>query len=62
MFHRPMHRLVLEGDYESLRKFIHGLDDLAWQVTVVRFNIEKMPTAPIRGYAQKLKSELVLAL
>jgi len=62
MFHRPMQRLVLEGDYQSIRAFIHGLDNLEWQVTVVRFNIEKMPTVPLRGYAQVLKSELVLAL
>ncbi|PHS29696.1 MAG: hypothetical protein COA95_11425 [Methylophaga sp.] len=62
MFYRPMQRLVFEGDYQSLRAFIHGLDALPWQVTVVRLNIERMPAAPIRGYAQLLKSELVLAL
>jgi len=62
LFHRPMQRLILEGDYQSLRSFIHGLDGLGWQVTVVRFKIEKMPSAPIQGYAQRLQSELVLAL
>lgn len=62
MFHRPMHRVIIEGDYESLRTFIHGLDDLQWQVTVVQLHIQKMPTAPMNGYAQRLKSELVLAL
>lgn len=62
LFHRPMQRLILEGDYQSLRSFIHGLDDLGWQVTVVRFKIEKMPTAPMQGFAQRLQSELVLAL
>lgn len=62
VFHRPIQRLVLEGDYQSLRAFVHGLDNLQWQVTVVRFNLERMPAAPPRGYAQQLKSELVLAL
>ncbi|PHS25894.1 MAG: hypothetical protein COA83_04320 [Methylophaga sp.] len=62
MFHRPIQRLVLEGDYQSLRAFIHGLEGLEWQVTVVQLNIELMPAAPMRGYAQLLRSELVLAL
>lgn len=62
VFHRPIQRLVLEGDYQSLRAFVHGLENLEWQVTVVRFNLEIMPAAPLRGYAQQLKSELVLAL
>jgi len=62
LFHRPMQRLILEGDYQSLRSFIHGLDNLGWQVTVVRFKIEKMPMAPMQGFAQRLQSELVLAL
>ncbi len=62
MFYRPIQRLVLEGDYQQIRSFIHGLENLEWQVTVVQLNIEKMPAAPMRGYAQLLRAELVLAL
>lgn len=62
LFYRPMQRLVLDGDYIALRQFIHGLDALPWQVTVVRMKIEKLPSVPLRGYAQELKAELVLAL
>lgn len=62
LFYRPMQRLVLDGDYIALRQFIYGLDALPWQVTVVRLKIEKLPSEPLRGYAQDLKAELVLAL
>lgn len=62
MFHRPLQRLEIDGDYPSLRRFIHGLDDLPYQVTVVRMNIEKLDISPLRGMSQLLKTELVLAL
>lgn len=62
VFHRPMQRLELEGDYQSLRAFIHGLAELHWQVTVIQLKLERMPATPLRGYAQALSSELVLAL
>ena len=62
LFHRPMQRIVIEGNYVSLRNFIHGLDDLSWQVTIVKLNIAKLPSAPLQGRAQILRSELVLAL
>lgn len=62
LFYRPMQRLVLDGSYNALRQFIYGLDLLPWQVTVVKLKIEKLPTDPLRGYAQELKAELVLAL
>jgi|AZIC01.1.fsa_nt_gi hypothetical protein len=62
LFHRPMQRLILEGDYQSIRSFIHGLAELQWQVTVVQLKLERLPSTPLRGYAQRLQSELVLAL
>lgn len=62
MFHRPLQRLEIDADYPSLRRFIHGLDNLPYQVTVVRINIEKLEVAPLRGMSQLLKTELVLAL
>lgn len=62
MFQRPLQRLELDGSYLALRRFIHGLDELPYLVTVVRLNIDKLAIAPLRGSSQILKTELVLAL
>lgn len=62
VFHRPLQRLVLDGNYQSIRSFIHGLEKLQWQVTPVRVSIEILPISPLRGQPQRLKAELVLAL
>jgi len=62
MFHRPIQRIELEGSFVSIRKFIHGLDKLPYQVTVLRLKIEKLPTLAPTGYPQTLVCELVLAL
>jgi len=62
LLHRPMQRVELAGSYQSLRQFIHGLEDLPWQVTVIKFQIEKIPSAAPTGYPQSLHSILVLAL
>jgi hypothetical protein len=62
MFYRPMQHLKLEGSFHNLRKFIHGLDSLPWQVTVVKLSIEKAPIEAPVGFPQTLSAELVLAL
>ncbi|MDP2561783.1 hypothetical protein [Psychrobium sp. 1_MG-2023] len=62
LYYRPLQRVELAGQYRSIRAFIQELDNLPWQVTVVRMKIEKQPITPLRGYAQALKAELVLAL
>ncbi len=62
VFHRPLQLLVLDGNYQSIRSFIHGLEKLQWQVTPVRVSIEILPISPLRGQPQRLKAELVLAL
>lgn len=62
MFHRPMQRIELEGSYMAIRKFVHGLDDLSYQVTVLKLNIEKLPLSSPAGYPQALLAKLVLAL
>jgi len=62
MFQRPLQRLELDGSYLALRRFIHGLDELPYLVTVVRLNIDKLAIAPLRGGSQILKTELILAL
>jgi hypothetical protein len=62
VFHRPLQRIELEGSYMAIRQFIHGLDELPYQVTVLRLKIGKAPTLAPAGYPQALVSELVLAL
>ncbi len=62
MFQRPLQRLEVDGSYLALRRFIHGMDQLPYLVTVVRLNINKLELAPLRGNSQLLKAELVLAL
>lgn len=62
LYHRPLQRIELAGQYRSIREFIQELDNLPWQVTVIRMKIEKQSITPLRGYAQALKAELVLAL
>jgi len=62
LYHRPLQRIELVGQYRSIREFIQELDNIPWQVTVIRMKIEKQSITPLRGYAQALKAELVLAL
>ena len=62
LYYRPLQRIELVGEYRTIRAFIQELDNLPWQVTVVRLKIEKQSITPLRGYAQALQAELVLAL
>ena len=62
MFQRPLQRLEVDGSYLALRRFIHGLDELPYLVTVVKINVDKLEIAPLRGNSQLLKTEMVLAL
>lgn len=62
MYERPLQKLQLEGSYEALRRFLHGLDGLPWQVSVLRMNITKLPVSPLRGMPQPLSIEVILAL
>jgi hypothetical protein len=62
VLHRPLQRLELEGTYQHIQAFIHGLDGLPWQVTVIQMQLQKMPAAAPVGYPQSLKASLVLAL
>lgn len=62
LYYRPLQRIEIAGQYRSIREFIQELDNLPWQVTVVRLKIKKQSITPLRGYAQALKAELVLAL
>ncbi len=62
LFYRPMQRIQLEGSYLAIRKFIHGLRDLSYRVTVLKISIDKSSNESPVGYSQNLISELVLAL
>ncbi|MBE0440363.1 MAG: hypothetical protein IBX57_11545 [Gammaproteobacteria bacterium] len=62
MFYRPMQRYVLEGDYQKIVQFVYELDNLPWEVTIVRLKISKSATTVPFGMAQQLDAELVLTL
>lgn len=62
MFYRPMQRYVLEGDYQKILQFVYELDNLPWDVTIVRLKINKSATTVPFGIAQQLNAELVLTL
>lgn len=62
MFYRPMTRYVIEGDFQKIQQFIFSLDDLPWQVSVVRINMNKSATPVPIGIAEYLDVDLVLAL
>lgn len=62
LFYRPMQRIQLEGSYLAIRKFIHGLRNLSYRVTVLKISIQKSPNESPLGYSQNLISEMVLAL
>ena len=62
IFYRPVQRIEVAGEYKSIRGFIHQLDNLPWQVTVIKIKVERQPITPLRGYAQALKAELYLAI
>lgn len=62
VFNRPMQRVELEGSYQALLQFIHGLDQLAYRVVIARIAIEKTAILPPSGYPQTLRAELIVAL
>lgn len=62
LFHRPMQRIVLEGNYMSIYKFIYGLNTLPYQVTVLNIRIEKNSNESPAGYPQLLDAEMILSL
>lgn len=62
MFYRPMQRYLLEGDYQKILQFVYELENLPWDVTILRLKISKSATTVPFGFAQQLDAELVLAL
>ncbi|MDP3211453.1 hypothetical protein [Methylotenera sp.] len=62
IFHRPLQTMSVEGDFEGIRSFIRGLDQLPWQVTVVKLDIAVIAADMPLGVPQPLSAQLVLAL
>lgn len=62
IFQRPLQTVNIEGDFHGLRNFIRGLDQLPWQVTVVRLDIAVIAADMPPGVPQPLTAQLVLAL
>ncbi|MDP2152687.1 MAG: hypothetical protein Q8J66_03390 [Methylotenera sp.] len=62
IFHRPLQTVSVEGDFQGIRNFIRGLEQLPWQVTVVKLDIAVIAADMPPGIAQPLSAQLVLAL
>lgn len=61
-FLRPLKRLRLEGNYQSLRRFIEGSAELTRQVVVLQFGFTTMSKLPPGGGSAHLNAEIVVAL
>jgi hypothetical protein len=59
---RPMQRLVMEGTYAGMMRFIEGLEQLNYMVTIVQFQMAPTQQTPPPGLNQRLTATLVLAL
>lgn len=59
---RPMQRLVMEGTYAGMMRFIEELKRMEMMVTIVQFQMTPTPQAPPPGLNQRLSATLVLAL
>lgn len=59
---RPMQRLVMEGTYAGMKRFIDGLEQLDKLVTIVQFQMAPTQQTPPPGLNQRLTATFVLAL
>jgi len=59
---RPMQRLMMEGSYASLMRFIEEIKRMDMMVTIVQFQIVPTPQVAPPGYNQRLSATLVLAV
>jgi hypothetical protein len=59
---RPMQRVVIEGTFAGMMRFIESLKGLDIMVTVVQLQLVPTPQAPPPGYNQSLSATMVLAL
>ena len=59
---RPLQRLVIEGDFRGLQRFIAGLEQLPWAVSVVKLEVAAIGKEPPPGLPQQLSAILVLVL
>lgn len=57
---RPLHKLKIEGTYQSVKTFIEGLQGLPWQVTVVKIDYSLLGGNTIQGYPQPLMVEMII--
>lgn len=59
---RPMQRVVMEGTYAGLMRFMEDLSQMDMMVTIVQFQMTPTPQTPPPGYNQRLSATMVLAL
>lgn len=59
---RPMQRVVIEGTFTNMMRFIESLKELDMMVTIVQLQMVPTPQTPPPGYNQGLSVTMVLAL
>lgn len=59
---RPMQRVVIEGTYAGMMRFIESLKQLDMMVTIVQLQMVPTPQTPPPGHNQALSATMVLAL
>lgn len=61
-YSRPMRRLEAAASYGGFKRFMRGLNNLHWRVTLVEFNLEKAEPAKRGQGDEPLAVTLILAL
>lgn len=62
LYNRPIHRILIETSYHSLRRFLDGLNRLSWRVTALRLQIDASAPVTDQQQPQLLSVTLWLAL
>lgn len=59
---RPIQRVVIEGNYAGMLRFIEALQHMDMMVTIAQLQINPTPQTPPPGFNQILSATMVLAL
>lgn len=59
---RPLQRLVIEGSYRGLQRFIEDIEQLPWMVAVLKLDVAATGKEPPPGLPQPITATLVLSL
>lgn len=59
---RPLQRVSVEGNFESLMTFIQSIQSLPWQVTIVKLDIDVNTQTPPQGVPQPLMAKMIIGM